>query len=107
MSTSPSSGRPKKAPVDASREHADGTTRRPEFPELEGRTPLPEEITGRASGTSEDLVELFVNQSDKHLEDGFNDTSEDASRSDGEEPTVQKRKPRLRADNQELNSRNE
>lgn len=67
-------------------EHADVTTHKPEFPSLEGRTPLPEEITGRASGTDEDLVELFVNKSDKHLEDGFRGGSEDETREDKDAP---------------------
>ena len=57
--------------------HADGGTNRPEDPELEGRVPLPEELTGRASGTDEDLVALFDNRSDKHLADGFRGGSED------------------------------
>ncbi len=39
--------------------HSDGGTNRPETPALEGRTPLPEEVTGKASGTDEDLVSLF------------------------------------------------
>ena len=89
MPTSPSPKQPDTSAADLSRQHADGTTSRPEYPELEGRTPMPEEITGRASGTNDDLVELFVNTSNKHLEDGFHDTSEDESRDDGEEPTIQ------------------
>ena len=39
--------------------HSDGATTRPETPELEGRMPLPEELTGKASATDEDLVKLF------------------------------------------------
>lgn len=89
MSHSRSPDKPDKSASDLRHQHADGTTGHPEYPELEGRTPLPEEITGRASGTNEDLVDLFVNTSDKHLADGFHDTSEDESRGDGEEPTVQ------------------
>lgn len=50
---------------------SDGDTDREETPELEGRTPLPEELTGRASGTDEDLVALFGNQTSAHLTDGF------------------------------------
>ena len=60
--------------------HADGGTNRPETPSLEGRIPLPEELTGRASGTSEDLVALFANQSRAHLTDGFRSGSEDEER---------------------------
>lgn len=36
-----------------------------------GATPLPEEVTGRASGTNEDLETLFENSSDEHMRDGF------------------------------------
>ncbi len=57
--------------------HADGGTRRPETPELEGRIPLPEELTGRASGTDDDLVALFDNASRDHLTDGFRGGSDD------------------------------
>ncbi|HYW50202.1 MAG TPA: hypothetical protein VE861_06335 [Gemmatimonadaceae bacterium] len=49
----------------------DGGTDRAATPELEGQTPLPEELTGRASGTDEDLVALFDNGTDKHMTDGF------------------------------------
>ena len=58
-------------------EHADGGTERPETPALEGRTPLPEEITGLAAGTDDDLVALFGNASAAHLADGFRGGSED------------------------------
>ena len=57
--------------------HADGATSRPETPELEGRTPLPEELTGKASGTDEDLVTLFGDQRGEHIADGFRGGSED------------------------------
>lgn len=57
--------------------HADGVTSRPETPELEGRTPLPEELTGMASGTDEDLVSLFGDQRGEHIADGFRGGSED------------------------------
>ena len=46
-------------------------TSRPDTPELEGGTPLPEELTGRASGTDEDLNTLMANDSAGHLADGF------------------------------------
>jgi len=47
------------------------TTSRPDTPELEGGTPLPEELTGRASATDEDLTSLFANDSGDHIADGF------------------------------------
>jgi hypothetical protein len=46
-------------------------TSRPDAPQLEGATSLPEELTGRASGTGEDLVELFENDAADHFADGF------------------------------------
>jgi hypothetical protein len=52
-------------------------TTRPETPELERRMPLPEEVTGRASGTDDDLVSLFGNESDEHVRDGFRGGSQD------------------------------
>jgi len=60
--------------------HADGETTRPETPELEGRTPLPEELTGKASGTDEDLVTLFDDKQGEHMADGFHGGSEDEER---------------------------
>lgn len=64
--------------------HADGGTRRAESPELEGRTPLPEELTGRASGTDEDLVALMGNTSGDHLADGFRGGSDDEGIADSD-----------------------
>ena len=52
-------------------------TDRPDTPELEGGIPLPEEVTGRASGTGEDLTALFDNESPQHLADGFRGGSDD------------------------------
>ena len=52
----------------------------PEYPALEGREPLPEEITGRASGTADDLVSLFDRTDRDHLADGFRGGSEDEKR---------------------------
>jgi hypothetical protein len=46
-------------------------TSRPATPDLEGGTPLPEELTGRASGTGEDLTALFANDAADHFADGF------------------------------------
>ena len=46
---------------------------------MEGREPLPEEITGRASGTDESLVALFDSGSTDHLVDGFQGGSGDVS----------------------------
>lgn len=57
--------------------HADGGTTRPETPEFEGRTPLPQELTGKASGTDDDLVALFGDTSAEHVADGFRGGSED------------------------------
>lgn len=73
-----SKARDKQAKIDLLEgSHADGGTRRKETPELEGRTPLPEELTGRASGTDDDLVALFDNASGDHLADGFRGGSDD------------------------------
>ncbi|MES2124672.1 MAG: hypothetical protein V4503_08275 [Gemmatimonadota bacterium] len=68
----------------SSKEHLDPTaaTRRRETPALEGREPLPEELTGRASGTSEDLETLFENDSAGHLTDGFRGGSDDDDETD-------------------------
>jgi hypothetical protein len=57
--------------------HDVSTTDRPESPELEGLTSLPEELTGRASRTDESLSTLFDNQSAKHMTDGFHGGSGD------------------------------
>ncbi|MFI5233379.1 MAG: hypothetical protein ACHQSE_12795 [Gemmatimonadales bacterium] len=58
-------------------EHADGGTTRRESPGLEGREPLPEEVTGKASGTDEDLEALFDDHESDHMADGFRGGSED------------------------------
>lgn len=60
------------------KDHADGGTSRPETPELEGRVPLPEEITGKASATDADLVALFADDDSAHLADGFRGATDDA-----------------------------
>lgn len=59
--------------------HSDGGTTRPETPELEGRMPLPEEVTGKASATDEDLVTLFDEDDAGHIADGFRGGSDDES----------------------------
>lgn len=48
-----------------------GSTGGPTDPVSKGDRPLPQELTGRAAGTSEDLQSLFANSSDEHLTDGF------------------------------------
>ena len=40
------------------------------LPDIEG-TPLPDELTGRASKTNDDLADLFDNATEEHLADGF------------------------------------
>lgn len=57
-------------------------TTRPDAPALEGRTPLPEELTGRASATDESVSELFAEDSAAHLADGFRGGSGDDPESD-------------------------
>jgi hypothetical protein len=39
--------------------------------------PLPEELTGKASGTDEDLVSLFDDQEGEHIADGVRGGSDD------------------------------
>jgi hypothetical protein len=92
-SGTPKSARPARAHPTA---HATGGTNRPETPELEGREPLPAELTGRASGTDDDLVSLFDNSSGEHLADGFRGGSQDVPGSGSEavtehDPTEEKR----------------
>ncbi|MBC8086152.1 MAG: hypothetical protein H7Z40_02735 [Phycisphaerae bacterium] len=67
----------------------EGPTDGPNDPLNKGDRPLPEELTGRATGTGEDLLSLFSNGSDEHLADGFragngDDPDTDAERSDDE-----------------------
>ena len=45
-------------------------------PDLEG-TPMSEELTGRAAKTEDDLNALFSNQTEEHLDDGFQGGSGD------------------------------
>ena len=72
----------KKPRTNGSASHSDGGTNRPETPELEGRMPLPEELTGKASGTDDDLVSLFSDDEGEHFSDGFRGGSEDESEPD-------------------------
>jgi hypothetical protein len=67
----------KKPRKNTSASHSPGETNRPETPELEGRMPLPEEVTGKASATDEDLVSLFNDKEGEHIADGFRGGSED------------------------------
>ena len=60
----------------AGRIGSEGGTSQPQSPTLE-ETPLPEELTGRASKTSEDLTALFENDTPEHLVDGFRGASGD------------------------------
>ena len=53
--------------------------------DVDGIRPLPEELTGRASGTDEDLVALFDDVSDKHMTDGFRGGSDDEPPVDDDE----------------------
>jgi len=48
-----------------------GSTGGPTDPVNKGDRPIPQELTGRAAGTGEDLLSLFSNRSDEHLTDGF------------------------------------
>lgn len=58
---------------------------RDEHLDVEGSARLPEELTGRASGTDEDLVALFDNPTDKHMADGFRGGSDDEPPVDDDE----------------------
>ena len=77
------SGTPK-AQTTKRTEHSSGGTNRPETPEFEGRMPLPAELTGRASGTDDDLVELFDEKNGEQLADGFRGGSDDEPPADDE-----------------------
>ncbi len=47
-----------------------------QIPDIEG-TPLPDELTGRASKTNDDLTTLFDNESEEHIKDGFRGGSDE------------------------------
>ena len=64
-------------PVLEAADRGPAATSRPNVPELEGGRPLPEELTGRASRTSDDLTALFGNDSPEHLADGVRGGSGD------------------------------
>ena len=49
---------------------------RPEGPEIRA-VPLPDELTGRASKTDDELTTLFQNPDDEHVADGFRGGSGD------------------------------
>lgn len=51
-------------------------------PELE-EPPVPDELTGRASKTIEDLAALFGSENDEHLQDGFRGGSGDEPEAGG------------------------
>jgi hypothetical protein len=69
--------RGKRTTNDAGLYHPFEETTRPDTPELEGGIPLPEELTGRASGTRDHLTALFDNETAAHLADGFRGGSGD------------------------------
>ncbi|MEO8449432.1 MAG: hypothetical protein ABI647_06565 [Gemmatimonadota bacterium] len=60
----------------APKDRSESGTSRPDSPDLQ-ETPLPEELTGRASKTDEDLTALFENETPDHLVDGFRGASGD------------------------------
>lgn len=49
--------------------------------DIEG-TPLPDELTGRASKTDDDLTSLFENDSEEHIKDGFKGGSDEETPSE-------------------------
>ena len=49
----------------------------PDLEEIEDETAVPEELTGRADATNEDLTALFANDSAEHVTDGFRGGSDD------------------------------
>lgn len=75
----------------ANQQHHDvpAVTRRPEVPALEGREPLPEELTGLASGSSDDLTTLFGDATPAHITDGFRGGSDDDVGSDIDDDAIE------------------
>ncbi len=72
--------RRKKSP--APRHDSVAMTKRPDAPALEGGIPLPEELTGRASSTNEEVTTLFARDTAEHFTDGFRGGSGDDPGSD-------------------------
>ena len=68
-------------PAVSDRNDDDGSARSPEDPDSRGDESQ-RELTGRASGTGEDLASLFANGSDEHLRDGFRSGNGDDPQSD-------------------------
>ncbi len=69
-------------PAVSDRNENDGLPRTPEDPDSRGDESQTRELTGRASGTGEDLSSLFANGSDEHLRDGFRSGNGDDPESD-------------------------
>lgn len=68
------------------RHTAEGHPRRlPDLEAIEDETAVPDELTGRADATSEDLTALFRNDSTGHFTDGFHGGSDD---DENVEPTI-------------------
>ena len=82
MSKHPKTRNRKRANVAGTTRANVARTTRPDTPELEGGTPLPEELTSRASGTRESLGALFANVGAQHMADGFRGGSNDDVGSD-------------------------
>jgi|KBSSwiStaDraftv2_1062776.scaffolds.fasta_scaffold1422765_1 hypothetical protein len=58
-------------------EREDALRTHPEIPADLEETPAPEELTGRAAKTEEDLKALFSNEGGDHISDGFKGGSGD------------------------------
>ena len=68
----------------SNRDEKSGIPRTPEDPDARGDEGQIRELTGRATGTGEDLTSLFANGSDEHLRDGFRSGNGDDPESDVE-----------------------
>jgi hypothetical protein len=84
--TPPANSRPDSLTTNAtladSTESDAGANQAMEDPKAKGDGPLPEEVTGRASATQEDLVTLMANDSGEHITDGFRAGNGDDPESD-------------------------